>query len=360
MRVNDRRAMMAKLLDELYARIDDAVAREIILKNWGETDGKHILPSKLAAVTTLGDNFKGTAVVNIDWMKYFNSLMTLNGCFHGCSEIVSADLNMINTSKIVSLRNVFRGCNNLTELHIEDWDVSHVTDVTGMFAGCSMLKSLDLSKWTLHNLIDTHAYEMYTDNVGMFDGCSSLQSLRTGAWDFSTMRTNTWNHVGLQSFASFFYNCSSLQSIDLSAWKVTELEIVSGMFSGCKSLKSVNLDGWVCKGNVTVISMFQGCTSLEEVSMRWTFQDVCGVNAYMFTNCTAMKKLDISGWKLPDKLDYQFFPPSARLNTIIMDGCSDDDVMKIENMAIKTAKIYQDAHVWAYDTASKTWVDTAQ
>ena len=253
MRVNDRRAMMAKLLDELYARIDDAVAREIILKNWGEADGKHILTSKLAAVTNVGWRFKGTSVKNIDWLRYFSALTTASSIFQGCKSIEgSVNLRGCVSSAMTDLTNMFNGCNKITTMDCSNWDISNVTRLASTFMSCSNLQVLNVSGWN-------------TSNVSTFENCfrycGSLTEIDLTGWTISTDASTTY----------MFLNCSALK--DIKGLGDTGLtSIGQGAFSGCGSLALTSLPSgltsigakafWNC-GSLALTSLPEGLTEIE-------------------------------------------------------------------------------------------------
>lgn len=215
MRINGRRMMMARLLDDMFARIDDAVAREIILKNWGEADGKHVLVSKLAEVTNIGSLFNGSAVVNIDWLKYFSGLIKASAMFSNCTSILSADLQNCVSSHITNLNNMFAGCTGLKNIDCSDWDVSKVTELNGLFKNCSSLTSLNLSGWNVSHVSD---------------------------------------------FSWLFAGCSSLKELDLSSWKTSNVTNMYNCFAYCTSLETINLSGWNFNDNVNLGRLFYGTT----------------------------------------------------------------------------------------------------
>lgn len=59
-------------------------------------------------------------------------------------------------------RYLFNGCSNLISINIEALDTSNATDMSYMFQGCSSLASLDLSKFNTSRV---------TSMYSMFDGC---------------------------------------------------------------------------------------------------------------------------------------------------------------------------------------------
>ena len=75
-------------------------------------------------------------------------------------------------------------------------------------------------------------------------------------------------HKLLTNTSFMFYNCSALESIDLSLFNTTNVKYMSDMFSGCSSLKSINLSLFNTT-NVTNMSwMFYDCSSLKKKMLK--------------------------------------------------------------------------------------------
>lgn len=209
MRINGRRMMMARLLDDMFARIDDAVAREIILKNWGEADGKHVLVSKLAAVTNIGSVFKGSAIESVNWMRYFTNLKILEGLFENCTNLTDVDLSFLNVSNVTRFGWAFSGCSNLKHIKLNGWDAGKGNNIQSMFEGCSSLTEIDLSGWK-------NAGNNITDNsYTTFSGLKSLNILNLSGWTNTTMSTYAF-YFSKQPKKFILYGCPA-ETVDF--WK---------------------------------------------------------------------------------------------------------------------------------------------
>ena len=209
MRVNDRRAMMAKLLDDMYARIDDAVARGIILKNWGEADGKHVLVSKLAAVTNIGSVFQGSAIESVDWMRYFTNLNDISGLFQDCNNLTDVDLSFLNVSNVTRMFGTFHGCSNMKHIKLNGWDAGKINNIQSMFGGCSLLEELDLSGWkNAGNNVTANSYTA-------FALLKSLNILNLSGWTNTTMSTYAF-YASKQPEKLILYDCPA-ETVDF--WK---------------------------------------------------------------------------------------------------------------------------------------------
>lgn len=209
MRINGRRMMMARLLDDMYARIDDAVAREIILKNWGEADGKHVLVSKLAAVTNIGSVFQGSAIESVNWMRYFTNLHILEYLFKNCTNLTDVDLSFLNVSNVARCAAMFIGCSNIKHIKLNGWDAGKINNIQSMFEGCSSLEELDLSGWkNAGNNVTANSYTA-------FSGLKSLKILNMSGWTNTTISTFAF-YYSKQPEKLILYGCP-VETVDF--WK---------------------------------------------------------------------------------------------------------------------------------------------
>ncbi|MBQ3618442.1 MAG: BspA family leucine-rich repeat surface protein, partial [Bacteroidales bacterium] len=101
---------------------------------------------------------------------------------------------------------------------------------------------------------------------------------------------NTENYT---SFFRMFYNCSSLENLDLSSFNTAKLEYMDEMFNGCTSLKTVKLNGpnfttsQVTKMNI----MFLNCKSLETVDLSGFDTQSCEDMSAMFHRCEKLESI---------------------------------------------------------------------
>ena len=65
-----------------------------------------------------------------------------------------------------------------------------------------------------------------------------------------------------------FYECSSLQSINLSSFNTTNVKDMSYMFSDCSSLQSIDLSSFNTTNVKDMSVMFWGCSSLEKRNVK--------------------------------------------------------------------------------------------
>ena len=192
-----------------------------------------------------------TNVTSIDLSNMDTSgIVGMNGMFENdkvLTNIVFGD--NFNTSNATNMTAMFRGCNNLTELDLRMFDTSNVKSMYNMFAE-SGIKNVNLSSFVTHNL----------DGGGMqrmFFNCTKLESLDLSSFDTSS----------ITNFEKIFYHCTSLKSLNVSNFNTSNVTNFYDMFNGCSSLKELDVSGFDTSKAVIMGNMFSGCSSLESLDV---------------------------------------------------------------------------------------------
>lgn len=142
--------------------------------------------------------------------------------------------------------------------------------VSVWFANMTNLKTVDVAK------IDTSECRQMFD---AFFRARKLKSLDLSSWDVS----KTLN------FSCMFQECHSLESINMKDWSVhASRSGMFGMFFDCLSLQSLDLSGFDFTSVVSANKMFGNCQSLSKVSLgsnwKWViYDDGEGTNSYLPT-----------------------------------------------------------------------------
>ena len=146
-----------------------------------------------------------------------------------------------------------------------------------LFAGFNSLK-------TIKN-IENLKTEGVTNMGYMFYQCSSLQSL-----DLSSFKTASVTNMNYM-----FSCCSSLQSLDLSSFNTASVTYMGDMFSCCSSLQSLDLSSFNTASVDGMGNMFDNCSNLENIYVGdgWSTQAVTNGD-YMFYNCPKLPGYDES------------------------------------------------------------------
>ena len=192
-----------------------------------------------------------TNVTSIDLSNMDTSgIVGMNGMFENdkaLTNIVFGD--NFNTSNATNMTAMFRGCNNLTELDLRMFDTLNVKSMYNMFAE-SGIKNVNLSSFVTHNL----------DGGGMqrmFFNCTKLESLDLSSFDTSS----------ITNFEKIFYHCTSLKSLNVSNFNTSNVTNFYDMFNGCSSLKELDVSGFDTSKAVIMGNMFSGCSSLESLDV---------------------------------------------------------------------------------------------
>lgn len=170
--------------------------------------------------------------------------------------------------------NLFNGCSNLVSINIEALDTSHAADMSYMFQGCSSLSELDFSKF------DTSCV-MRMDS--MFGGCSSLKALRLSSFDTRSVT----------SMSGMFNNCSSLRSVDVSSFDTSNVNSMSWMFSGCSSLVSIDVSGFDTSLTTSAFGLFHGCSSLKQLDLSSFDMSAVREMGMFFYGCTSLQEVKL-------------------------------------------------------------------
>lgn len=140
--------------------------------------------------------------------------------------------------------------------------------VSVWFANMTNLKTVDVAK------IDTSECRQMFD---AFFRARKLKSLDLSSWDVS----KTWN------FNCMFQACHSLENINMKGWSVHASDCgMFGMFFDCTSLQSLDLSGFDSTSVLSANKMFGYCQSLSKVTLgsnwKWViYDDGEGTNSYL-------------------------------------------------------------------------------
>ncbi|PCX65036.1 BspA family leucine-rich repeat surface protein [Listeria monocytogenes] len=170
------------------------------------------------------------------------SLLTTEGMFKNCSNLMEVDLSGLDTSAVTTMWDMFNSCRALEELDVSHFDTSSVTNMSYMFYDNRNLEVLDVS-----NLDTSSVTNMYA----MFEDCTSLEELDVSNFDTSSV-TN---------MAAMFSDNEKVEKLDLSTFDTSSVTNMGTMFKNCTALKSLYLDNFTHAASST--DMFTGTTSLS-------------------------------------------------------------------------------------------------
>lgn len=209
-----------------------------------------------------------------------SNVHNMDNMFFGCSSLKHLDISNFNTSKTQTMWYMFAGCESLTNLDVSHFDTSNVYEMAYMFEGCKSLISLDVSHFNTSKA---------TSMGHMFDSCESLQSLNVSGFSTSNVTDMSW----------MFKDCKSLKSLDVSHFntsKVYDHELeggyrsgLEGMFSNCTNITTLDLSGFTLQNEVKTNSMFFGCSNLKTIYMKktWNLTKITSSDQ-MFEECRSL------------------------------------------------------------------------
>ncbi|WP_141041774.1 BspA family leucine-rich repeat surface protein, partial [Listeria monocytogenes] len=202
--------------------------------------------SNLSRVTSFALAFYGSGIEKViirdNNYPTAPSLLTTEGMFKNCSNLMEVDLSGLDTSAVTTMWDMFNSCRALEELDVSHFDTSSVTNMSYMFYDNRNLEVLDVSN------LDTGSV---TNMYAMFEDCTSLEELDVSNFDTSSV-TN---------MAAMFSDNEKLEKLDLSTFDTSSVTNMGTMFKNCTALKSLFLDNFTHAASST--DMFTGTTSLS-------------------------------------------------------------------------------------------------
>ncbi len=187
----------------------------------------------------------------------------------------TADLNLIDTSKITDMRYLFNRYSNADYSafngDISGWDVSGVTDMSEMFRDADAFNG-DISGWDVSGV---------NSMSGMFEDADAFNGNISG-WDVSSVK----------DMSEMFWDARAFNR-DLSGWDVSAVTDMRSMFSGAGAFNG-NISGWDVSAVKDMCCMFDEADAFSRDISGW---DVSGVKdmSSMFSEARAFNG-DISEW----------------------------------------------------------------
>ena len=155
-----------------------------------------------------------------------------------------------------------------------------------------------LKEFTFDNYFEESGYYYYIysfkielkNGSYLFYNCLSLEELDLSKFNSSNITTNYW----------MFRQCSSLKKINLTNFDTSNSENMSDMFYGCKLLEEINVSSFNTQKVIIMRGLFNCCSKLKQLDL--TNFDTKNVNdmCYMFNECFALESI-----KGLDKFDTQ-------------------------------------------------------
>ncbi|EBF5194006.1 BspA family leucine-rich repeat surface protein [Listeria monocytogenes] len=258
--------------------------------------------SNLSRVTSFALAFYGSGIEKViirdNNYPTAPSLLTTEGMFKNCSNLMEVDLSGLDTSAVTTMWDMFNSCRALEELDVSHFDTSSVTNMSYMFYDNRNLEVLDVSN------LDTGSV---TNMYAMFEDCTSLEELDVSNFDTSSVTdmyrvfngceklkkldVSNFDTSSATAMVQMFRNCSALEKLDVSNFNTSLVTDMRAMFAGCTSLEALDVSNFDTSSVTNMAAMFSDNEKLEELDLS-TFDTSSVTNmGTMFKNCTALKSL---------------------------------------------------------------------
>ncbi|HAO5828031.1 TPA: BspA family leucine-rich repeat surface protein [Listeria monocytogenes] len=258
--------------------------------------------SNLSRVTSFALAFYGSGIEKViirdNNYPTAPSLLTTEGMFKNCSNLMEVDLSGLDTSAVTTMWDMFDSCRALEELDVSHFDTSSVTNMSYMFYDNRNLEVLDVS-----NLDTSSVTNMYA----MFENCTSLEELDVSNFDTSSVTSmyrvfngceklkkldvSNFDTSSATAMVQMFRNCSALEKLDVSNFNTSLVTDMRAMFAGCTSLEALDVSNFDTSSVTNMAAMFSDNEKLEKLDLS-TFDTSSVTNTgTMFKNCTALKSL---------------------------------------------------------------------
>ncbi|ECB9711704.1 BspA family leucine-rich repeat surface protein [Listeria monocytogenes] len=258
--------------------------------------------SNLSRVTSFALAFYGSGIEKViirdNNYPTAPSLLTTEGMFKNCSNLMEVDLSGLDTSAVTTMWDMFNSCRALEELDVSHFDTSSVTNMSYMFYDNRNLEVLNVS-----NLDTSSVTNMYA----MFEDCTSLEELDVSNFDTSSVTdmyrvfngceklkkldVSNFDTSSATEMVQMFRNCSALEKLDVSNFNTSLVTDMRAMFAGCTSLEALDVSNFDTSSVTNMAAMFSDNEKLEKLDLS-TFDTSSVTNmGTMFKNCTALKSL---------------------------------------------------------------------
>ncbi|ELY5473183.1 BspA family leucine-rich repeat surface protein [Listeria monocytogenes] len=258
--------------------------------------------SNLSRVTSFALAFYGSGIEKViirdNNYPTAPSLLTTEGMFKNCSNLMEVDLSGLDTSAVTTMWDMFNSCRELEELDVSHFDTSSVTNMSYMFYDNRNLEVLDVS-----NLDTSSVTNMYA----MFEDCTSLEELDVSNFDTSSVTdmyrvfngceklkkldVSNFDTSSATAMVQMFRNCSALEKLDVSNFNTSLVTDMRAMFAGCTSLEALDVSNFDTSSVTNMAAMFSDNKKVEKLDLS-TFDTSSVTNmGTMFKNCTALKSL---------------------------------------------------------------------
>ena len=263
-----------------------------------------------------------------------SNVVTMSYMFDNCESLTSLDLSSFDTSNVTDMSYMFNYCENLQYIRVSNlWIVTQVTNSNNMFSNCNKLSNFNSSIVTKVRayagddgngnwgyLVDSVcAYYDSSDNslnfVGNDHGYTNNQVVGTNTY-YTGFGTKTY-YTGFETDNYHTGPNSPIAGLNCPWWYPVRSNIntvnfyisimpiaTSRWFSGLNYLSNINNLNLLNTSNVTDMSgMFMSCTSLTSLDLsNFDTSNVTDMSG-MFSTCTSLSTLNLSNFDTSNVTD---------------------------------------------------------
>ena len=267
---------------------------------------------------------------------------------------------------------------NVPENAVESWDVSEAQN--GSVMAWVIADETDSTKYHLYiggtngvvanensgmlfaafqfietiNIGDNFDTSNATNMMYMFYDCTSLQELNLNKFDTSnvtdmsfmfyydsslkTLEISNFDTSNVINMAYMFSLTSSLKELDINAWDTSKLKTATQMFYQT-SISYLDLSNWNVSQVNDVVNMFaySSIVSLNLSNWKLTSADSLG---YMFEGSVELQSINLEGWDTSNVTDMsRLFSNCTNLSILNLCSFDTSNVTSMENMFYNTTKL---------------------
>ena len=249
----------------------------VVIKGYTGTDERVVIPREIDGMPVELENLNSDMFPNIKHIsiekgnsKVKLRAANLDNAFKDNTDLVSVNLQGLDTTELTNLNGTFEGCTNLSSIDFNDWNVDNVTDFGNMFKGTKNLTFVDLTDWEIDNddniqgmfrltlaesskdvriLVVTN--DLILSNVAMYQAHNRYPS-------FVTFEGNGGHFMGNTNILNMAAPRYTVDSYDLNHLEdILEYDMV---FAGKPSQEGLEFKGWYSETNPTNIYEFFNMT----------------------------------------------------------------------------------------------------
>ena len=260
--------------------------------------------------------------------------------FYRCRSLTSLDLTNFNTENVTQMAGMFYQCTNLQTIYCNDtWVPS--TSSTMMFSGCTSLVG---GTGTPYNADHVNAAYAHPNEGGYFTGTPPMPyavlnddntklTFYYGVKPDDGMDVGPFESIDERGWDNIRENITTVE-FHISMTDCSTITSTAYWFDGLTNLNTIAHLEYLQTENVTDMRyMFTGCSSLASL-------DVSGFNtgsvtdmSWMFTSCSGLTSLDLSGFDTGNVTDMSFmFSFCSKLTSLDVSGFVTGNVTNMREM----------------------------